>query len=101
MSIINTKYHILDYVLIGWQDDDLPRFGRIDEILVIKGNVMFIVHQCETVVIERHFHSFLIKNEHTIGLYWYSELFDFQSFQGHVVGNSHLYITFRSQIEKC
>ena len=51
----------MDYVLIGWQEDDLPLFGLIEDILVINGCALFKVIKYATLKIDRHYHSFHIK----------------------------------------
>ena len=39
-----TKYTYLDYIIMGWQEDDLPLFGRIVDILVVNSDhVLFQV----------------------------------------------------------
>lgn len=89
----------MDYVLIGWQEDDLPLFGLIEDILVLNGRTAFKVIKYLTSEIDRHYHSFHIKKTSDRDFCWLSKLVDHHTFQGHVLLNSKLYITFRSHIE--
>lgn len=90
------KYACLDYVIKGWQSDDLPLFGRIKEILVVNDSVMFFhVLECETVGIDRHYHSFSITTTSREALVCLSEPADHHTFNGHQIANGNLYITFR------
>lgn len=41
------KYNCLDFVIKGWQDDDLPQFGQIKDILVVNETALFHVKQLE------------------------------------------------------
>ena len=79
------KYSYFDYVLIGWQDDDLPLFGRVHDILVFESSVSFKVRKYETLGINRHYHSFCIKKRCDYSLYWNSELLDYYPYQGQMV----------------
>ena len=100
ISLAGTKYSNSDYVLVGWQDNDLPLFGRINDILVINSAALFQVHKYETLGVDRHYHSFCIRKGSSAGLYWLSELVDSYPYQGHILLNGCLYITFRSHIAK-
>ena len=95
-----SKYSRSDYVIIGWQEDDLPLFGRINDIMLINGSVLFRVNQYRTLGIDRHYHSFCIRNTAVESVCWHSELVDYHPLQGHRLFNSNLYITLRSHIEK-
>ena len=100
ISLASTKYSYLDYVLVGWQDDDLPLFGRIHEILVINSTALFQVCKYTTLGIDRHYHSFCIEKQSNTAFYWLSELVDYYPYEGHVLLNGCLYVTFRSHIPK-
>lgn len=96
---MGTKYHPMDYVVTGWQDNDLPLFGCIQEIIIVNENALFSVLKCTTLGIERHFHSFVVRRTGEVAMYWLSELADYQALQAHLL-NDRLYITFRTHIEK-
>ena len=55
------KYAKSDYVLIGWQETDLPTFGRIQTILVINNVPLFVVTVYHASGIICHYHSFVIE----------------------------------------
>ena len=58
-------YRSAQFVLIGWQqDDDLPLFGKITDLLRIQDVPILIVTQHETLGIDRHYHSYLLKLTH-------------------------------------
>ena len=92
------KYQRESYVITAWQVDDLPRFGRIEDIIVVQDTVYFKVTCTETLGIDRHFHSFVVKKCSITEIVSYSELADNQVFDAHTV-NKTMYITFRSHIE--
>ena len=95
-----TKYTETDYLLVSWQDDDLPIFGCINVIGTVSGYVMFCLTVYQTLGIERHYHSFVVKRTIYIAIYYLSELPDYHSYQAHQLLNGHLYITFQSHVEK-
>lgn len=92
------KYNCSDFVITRWQEDDLPRFGCIKDILIVKDNAFFHVLEHNTIGIDRHYHSFcitLIDQEAVISL---SDLIECHSFRGHHLLNGGLYITSRTYI---
>ena len=95
---MGTKYLQHDYVLLGWQEDDLPTFGRIQYIAVVNNNALFGVVKYYAFGIDRHYHSFIIKKTDEVAIYRLSELTDYQTFQAHLLRNGCLYITFHSHI---
>lgn len=95
-----TKYSKLDYLLIGWNEDGLPLFGRVQDILCINNSVLFCVLKYETLGIDSHYHSFFIRRTEDKDAFWLSELIDYHPLQAHQLSNNNLYITFRSHIEK-
>ena len=95
---MGVKYTFTEYVLIGWQDDDLPAFGQIQCIVVMDSIVLFQVTKCHTLGIDRHFHSYVISRSNGVELCSLLELVDYHPFRAHNL-NGHQYITFRSHIE--
>ena len=85
------------FVLAGWQDDDLPQFAEIHDILVIN-NVCFLhLHDYTTAGIDRHVHSYVIKrteNEELLALF---ELNGHPPTVAHFNANT-IYVTLRSQV---
>lgn len=58
-------YRPKQFVLIGCQqDDDLPLFGKIDDLLHVQNVPILIIIQCETLGIEHHYHSYLLRLTH-------------------------------------
>ena len=87
------------YILVGWQDDDLPIFGRIQYIVVISGKTLFGVFVYRAYGIDHHYHSFLIDKTGEVAMYWLTQLADYQPLQAHLLRSGCLCITFRSHIE--
>ena len=96
---MGTKYMISEFVVIGWQCDDLPVFGQIQHIAVVNDFVLFGVALYCTLGIDRHYHSYNIIRKNEAAIYSLSELVDYQPLRAHFLTNGHLYITLRSHIE--
>lgn len=94
------KYSKMDYVLITWQDDDLPVFGRNDAIHVIKDIAFFTVRYHSTFGIDYHYHSFCLLDDQTSHVHTISDLPYPNTFKAHQFRDGCLYITFRSHVEK-
>ena len=54
------KYQPQDYVIIGWQDNDLSLFGRLLVVYVTHGTVFFKISSLVTLGIDHHFYSFVL-----------------------------------------
>jgi len=77
---MGVKYTFTEYVLIGWQDDDLPAFGQIQCIVVMEGIVLFTVTKYHTLGIDWHFHSCVIDRSDEVQLCPLSELVYYHPF---------------------
>ena len=96
----STKYAKSEYVLISWQDDDLPVFGRIDSIVSVSGFILFSVNVYRTLGIDHHYHSFVVTRTTNRALHILKELQDYRSYQAHMLSKDQLYITYKSYVEK-
>ena len=57
-------YRLVGFVVFDWQQDDLPKFGQINDIYVVESLCILLLTSYRTVGIDRHFHSYIIENEH-------------------------------------
>ena len=85
-------------VLTGWQENDLPIFGHIQSIIVINNVALLIVSLYNAYGIDRHYHSFAVKETGEVITQCLTRLIAYQTFRTHVK-NGTLLITFRSFIE--
>ena len=93
------KYQPHDYVVTGWQDDDLPIFSSIQSIFVACDTVVFKTKRATSLGIDRHYHSLLIQETSTEHPVCLSELKVNCVYHSHLLNNGGLYITIRSHIE--
>ena len=54
------KYYLGDYVLCGFQDDDLPQFSKVHDILVVESEAFLCTTLYFTRGIDRHYHGYVI-----------------------------------------
>ena len=54
------KYYRKDFLHIGFQDDDLPLFAKIVDILVIASITLFYVELYQTIGINGHLSAYAI-----------------------------------------
>ena len=97
------KYELTDYVITGWQADDLPIFSCISTIYVVNHTPFFKVAANRTVGVGRHYHSFLLEacpDEQEESIVCVSSFIDHQTYQTHLVHNGGLYVNVRSHVEK-
>ena len=58
------KYHLGDFIWCGYQDD-LPRFGKLSEILLTDSKTFFCLYLYSTKGIDRHYNRFIIHPDST------------------------------------
>ena len=97
---MGVKYSYSDYVIIGWQQDDLPCFGLIKDIFVAKQICILLVQEYKTIGVDRHYHSFCIETTNKEVAFSIHGMFEHHTFRAHHLSNGHLCITFRSHIER-
>lgn len=95
------KFERNDFVLMGWQENDLPQFALVTDIIHVSSNdiVLLKAQGYHTVGIDRHYHSYIIEcipsSIYTVHL---SKLKHFQPFKSHIKSGFE-FITFRSYVE--
>ena len=97
---MGVKYSLNDFVIIGWEENDLPSFGQIMEILSIQETTFLRLRKYKTFGIVMHYHSFSIKKTDDDTVLLLQNIRDHQVYQGHRKECSCLYITVRSHVEK-
>ena len=56
----STVYRPAEFVLTGWQDDGLPGFSKIIELLSLQNFAFISVIKYTTVGISQHYHSYVL-----------------------------------------
>jgi hypothetical protein len=92
-------YRLAMFILTGWQDDDLPQFSEIKDILITNSTYYLSVRIYTTIGIARHFHSYMIKRTNEEDILSLNKLQGYPPMVGHSM-NRQLYITLRSHIIK-
>ena len=64
IRIHGETYHPSEFVICGFQEDDLPIFGRIDEIMVITETPIFSVRLFRTLGINNHLLCYAVECMH-------------------------------------
>ena len=79
------------YVIIGYQEDDLPLFGKIEEIAVVNEKALLCVSMYRTLRFHHHFHCYVISKDYNNQVsFWLSELADYQPLRSH----SHIHFLY-------
>lgn len=93
-------YRQSSFLLIQWQDDDLPQFAKIEDILIVLNFPFFIVCTFITQRICHHYHSYAVKKGRQMLVVTLAEIGDSHPvYCHHVHGDSTLYVTMRSYVE--
>ena len=86
-------------MLCGFQEDDLPIFGRIDDIMVVTSTPMFSIRLFTTLGINNHLLSYAIEHAHRSTLILISQLIYPEPLSPHQrIGDDNVYIALRSQV---
>lgn len=93
---MGAKYHAKEFIIIGWQDNDLPVFAKTLNVYVKSQEVFFKVQKFTTLGIVRHFHSFVIQKTDQVEYFkGFSEYLPCSA----ISQNELLYVTLRSHVE--
>ena len=95
IKIYGQEYHRSEYVVCGHQYDDLPKFGRIEDILVIIGTPLLSLG-LYTILGINHPPCYAISNAHRPLLISLSDLAHPEPLCN--IGDSNLYIAMRSHV---
>ena len=96
------EYYRNSCVLVGWQPaDDLPCFGKIEDILVIGGCSLLWLQLFTTAGINSHLLSYQVSLTLNKSLVILSTLVNKSTYTPHTfLGDNKLYITMRSYVIK-
>ena len=98
ISIYGEKFYPHDYVHYGFQDDDLPAFGKITDVIVLAGSTPLLELQVyRTMGINNHVASYQVRRTNETVVVLLSQLDDRRPYYAHTyLGDLCLYITMRS-----
>ena len=57
-----SKHRTGQFVLVGWQEDDLPEFSKVRDLIVVENQHLLILSTYFTLGIDRHYHSYVVKS---------------------------------------
>lgn len=103
IGIYGECYYRDDFVLIGFQDEDLPSFGKIKDIAVASGSIpLVIVDIYRTQGINTHIAAYHILCTNTKSAVLLSDLITKHTFYVHLyIDDGNTYIVMRSHVPNC
>ena len=100
IKIHGKELHKSAFVHSGWQEDDLPFFGKISDIIIIAGSSLLYVEKYNTQGINAHVSAYLISRSHCSQLLLCTHSFCLV-YAHTYIGDGQLYIALCSYIEIC
>ena len=86
-------------MLCDYQEDDLPAFGKIDDIIVITSTPLLSIILFSTLGINNHLLSYAIRHAHRSSLILVSQLKYPEPLSAHSsIGDSNIYIALQSHV---
>ena len=99
ISIYGERFYNQEFVLIGFQDDDLPYFGKIRDILMICGTPLFVIANFKTVCLYSHLSAYEVMQTNNESVVLITELTSRQPYYSHLyVGDCQTYIAMKSNV---
>lgn len=101
IKIYGEEYHRGEFIHLGWQQNDLPEFGKLMDIIIAAGFPFYYVEKYETVGINSHIlgyhihHSYITSCVHA-SVPPYKNTFSAHSY----IGDGRLYIVLKSHLEQ-
>ena len=99
MKFNGYTYQPNNFIIVGFQQDDLPKFSKIDEILLIGDNPLVLTTEYNTNGIMHHYHSYSITSDKIQREFHLKDIVDPRPLITHTirdVSNYHLHISIRS-----
>ena len=100
IKLFGEEYHESNFVLLGKQENDLPLFGKIKDIMIINGSsALFQVEEYFTVGLNNHLLCHAIVSTHSFKTLIVSHLVDKYPYSAHCcIGDANLYISMLSDV---
>lgn len=100
IGVYGERYYRNEFVLVGFQDDDLPAFGKINDIVVASGTIpLLAVNLYKTVGINSHIAAYQILRTNHRSTVLLSSLTNKHILYSHpYIGDNNTYITLRSHV---
>ena len=96
------KYHTADYVHLSFQENDLPIFRKIIEIMVIQSIALFQLEIFQTIGINSHLSAYAICGTSQKNLLLLPKLCNKQRYCAHSYrGDSYVYIVMKLNFPNC
>ena len=87
--------------ILGWQQNDLPEFGKLIDVIIAGGFPFFHVEKYETMGINSHILGYLIHHSYTTTCVPVSMLPYKATFTAHTcIADRRLYIVLKSHLEQ-
>ena len=86
-------------MIVGFQEDDLPSFGQINDILVLVGTPLFCVKLYNTIGINNHLSCYAVVCAYQYVLVLVSKLVSPEPLGAHTsIGDDNVYIPMRAHV---
>lgn len=97
ISVYGVKFYPNEYVHCGWQDNDLPQFAKIQDIIVVEEHPVLYVQKFQTIGIHSHLLAYQLSCMYSHTLLMVSSLYNKNTFSAHTfIGDGKLYITVKN-----
>lgn len=101
IHIYGNRYARDQYVLCGWQDDDLPGFAQIKDIALVTECPLLVLEKFSTAGINNHLLSYLIVSTKHVFVMKLSSLPMKDPLYAHIYpGDDNLYIVLKYHVPK-
>lgn len=99
ISMYGQEFYRGEFVLHKFQDNDLPQFGRIKDILVLSTTPLLAIEEYRTQGINNHLMSYCISRTNSKIVVLLSSLEEKQSYSSHIYqGDEEMYIALKSHV---
>ena len=100
IKIYGEEYHRREFVHIGWQENDLPLFAKILDIITVEEFPFFVIEKYKSLGINDHLLGFLIQHTHLTCCINIADLLYKYVFSAHsYIGDGQVYIISKTHLE--
>ena len=101
MKVHGNTYSLSSFVLVSFQEDDLPQFGKIELLIVVEQEAFAPLILYTTEGIDSHYHCFVITCSNEKKLIFIKDLNGSLPLYGHSYGSNIKCVVLRQSIYRC
>jgi hypothetical protein len=96
IKVCGNTYRLSEFLVVGWQDNDLPEFGKIEQLMMVSHVPIAALTLYDTQGIDRHYHSYAVSSTSQVKIIGIEQFEGYPPVIGHYINSQSQYIVVRT-----